>query len=191
MSRHWWWHDDDDVSTIFSQLRHVAHTLFFISTSVSPFCSATAPNTWRWAPLPIFLWLFPSSRVAGMTDDLSSPHRPVRLLARSQSSTFQISLTRVFPSCFRSSSLPFPWYILSQYFQHPFHPLLILHNLHGVPVRVLTSLEPAFRPNYTQTNQAIFRLHVRASTRRVLVDNRPFQMALRRILVLTVSSARF
>ena len=51
-----------------------------------------------------------------MTDDLSSPHRPVRLLAHSQSSTFQISLTRVFPSCFRSSSLPFPWYIRSQYF---------------------------------------------------------------------------
>ena len=43
-----------------------------------------------------------------MTDDLSSPHRPVRLLARSQSSTFQISLTCVFPSCFRSSALPFP-----------------------------------------------------------------------------------
>ena len=43
-----------------------------------------------------------------MTDYLSFPHRPVRLLARSQSSTFQISLTRVFPSCFRSSSLLFP-----------------------------------------------------------------------------------
>ena len=46
-----------------------------------------------------------------MTDDLSSPNRPVHLLARSQSSTFQISLTRVFPTYFRSSSLPFPWYI--------------------------------------------------------------------------------
>ena len=43
----------------------------------------------------LFLWLFPSCRVAGMTNDLSSPHRPVRLLARSQSSTFQISLTGV------------------------------------------------------------------------------------------------
>ena len=64
----------------------------------------------------LFLWLFPSCRVAGITDDLSSPHRPVRLLARSQSSTFQISLTRVFPSCFRSSSLPFPWYIRPQHF---------------------------------------------------------------------------
>ena len=41
-----------------------------------------------------------------MPDDLSSPHRPVRLLARSQSSTFQISLTCVFSSGFRSSSLP-------------------------------------------------------------------------------------
>ena len=52
---------------------------------------------------------FPSCRVAGMTDDLSSPHRPVRLLARSQSSTLQISFACVFPSCFRSSSLPFSW----------------------------------------------------------------------------------
>ena len=42
-----------------------------------------------------FLWLFPSCRVAGMTDGLSSPHRPVRLLARSQSRTFQIPLTYV------------------------------------------------------------------------------------------------
>ena len=64
----------------------------------------------------LFLWLFPSCRVAGITDDLSSPHHPVRLLARSQSTTFQISLTRVFPSCFQSSSLPFPWYIRPQHF---------------------------------------------------------------------------
>ena len=64
----------------------------------------------------LFLWPFPSCRVTGMTDDLSSPHRPVRLLARSQFSTFQISLTRVFPSFFRSSSLPFPWYICLQHF---------------------------------------------------------------------------
>ena len=67
---------------------------------------------WRYL---LFLWLFPSCRVAGMTDDLSSPHRPVRLLARSRSSTLQISLTCVFPSCFRSSSLPFPWYIRPQH----------------------------------------------------------------------------
>ena len=40
------------------------------------------------------------------------------LLARSQSSTFQISLTCVFPSCFRSSSLPFPWYFRPQHFPH-------------------------------------------------------------------------
>ena len=39
----------------------------------------------------IFLWLFPSCRVAGITDDLSSPHCPVRLLSRSQSGTFQLS----------------------------------------------------------------------------------------------------
>ena len=56
----------------------------------------------------LFLWLFPSCRVAGITDDLSSPHRPVRLLARSQSSTFQISLTRVFPSCFGRPLFLFP-----------------------------------------------------------------------------------
>ena len=55
-------------------------------------------------------------RAAGMTGDLSSPHRPVRLLARSQSSTLQISLACVFPSCFRSYSLPFPWYIDPHHF---------------------------------------------------------------------------
>ena len=41
--------------------------------------------------------------LADMTDDLSSPHRPVRLLARSQSSTLQISLACVFPSVVLSS----------------------------------------------------------------------------------------
>ena len=35
--------------------------------------------------LLLFPWLFQSCRVADMTDDLPSPHRPVRLLARSQS----------------------------------------------------------------------------------------------------------
>ena len=71
--------------------------------------------------LLLFLWLFPSCRLAGITGDISSPHRPVRLLARSHSSTFQISLTRVFPSCFRSSSLPFPWYIRPQHFPQYVH----------------------------------------------------------------------
>ena len=84
----------------------------------------------------LFLWLFPSCRVAGMTDDLSSPHRPVRLLARSQCSTFQISLTRVFPSCFRSSSLPFPWYIRPQHF--PQYVFAI--SPHHMPVPVQSSL---------------------------------------------------
>ena len=56
----------------------------------------------------LFLWPFPSCRVTGMTDDLSSPHRPVRLLARSQFSTFQISLTRVFPSFFGRPLFLFP-----------------------------------------------------------------------------------
>ena len=63
-----------------------------------------------------FPWLFPSCRVAGMTADLPSPHRPVRLLARSQSSTFHVSLARVFPSYFRLSYLSFPRYICSQHF---------------------------------------------------------------------------
>ena len=88
----------------------------------------------------LFLWLFPSCRVAGMTDDLSSPHRPVRLLARSQSSTFQISLTCVFPSCFRSSSLPFPWYIRSQYF--PQYVFTI--SPHHMPVPDQSSLGDLF-----------------------------------------------
>ena len=39
-------------------------------------------------------WLVPSCRVAVTTDDMPSPHRPVRLLARSQSSTFQVSFVR-------------------------------------------------------------------------------------------------
>ena len=88
----------------------------------------------------VFLWLFPSCRVAGMTDDPSSPRRHVRLLARSQSSTFQISLTRVFPSCFRSSSLPFPWYIRSQYF--PQYVFTI--SPHHMPVPDQSSLGDLF-----------------------------------------------
>ena len=82
-----------------------------------------------------FLWLFPSCRVAAMTDDLSFPHRPVRLLARSQSSTFQVSLARVFPSYFQSSSLPFRWYIrLLQHFPQyvffisPYHMTIPLQS---------------------------------------------------------------
>ena len=90
--------------------------------------------------LALFLWLFPSCRVAGMTDALSSPHRPVRLLARSQSSTFQISLTRVFPSCFRSSSLPFPWYIRPQHFPQ----CVFAIALHHMPVPVQSSLGDLF-----------------------------------------------
>ena len=66
--------------------------------------------------LLLFPWRFQSRRVAGVTADLPSPHRPVRLLTHSQSNTFQVSLTCVFPLCLRSSSLPFPWYIRSQHF---------------------------------------------------------------------------
>ena len=47
------------------------------------------------APIPAAPWLFPSCRA------LPSPRQP-------QSSTFQVSLARVFPSCFQSSSLPLP-----------------------------------------------------------------------------------
>ena len=91
-------------------------------------------------PLSTFLCFFPSCRVAGMTDYLSSPHRPVRLLARAQSSSFQISLTRVFPSCFRSSSLPFPWYICPQHF--PQYVFSI--SPHHMPVLVHSSLGDLF-----------------------------------------------
>ena len=88
----------------------------------------------------LFLWLFPSCRVAGMTDDLSSPHRPVRLLARSQSSTLQISLACVFPSCFRSSSLPFPWYIC----HHHFPQYVFAISPHHMPVPYQSSLSDLF-----------------------------------------------
>ena len=87
-----------------------------------------------------FLWLFPSCRVAGMTDDLSSPHRPVRLLARSQSSTFQILFTCVFPSCFRSSSLPFLLYICPQHFPQ----CVFAISPHHMPVPVQSSLGDLF-----------------------------------------------
>ena len=40
-----------------------------------------------------------------MTDNLPTPCRPVHLLVRSQSSTFQVSLAFIFPSCFPSSYL--------------------------------------------------------------------------------------
>ena len=54
--------------------------------------------------------------VAGMTEELSIPYCPVHLLAHSQSSTFDVSLTRVVPYCFRPSSLNFPWFIRPRYF---------------------------------------------------------------------------
>ena len=60
----------------------------------------------------LFPWLFPSY----MIDDLPTSCLPVSLLARSQSCTVHVSLAFIFPSCFRSSYLPFPWYIRSQYF---------------------------------------------------------------------------
>ena len=66
--------------------------------------------------------------------------RPVRLLARSQSRTLQISLACVFPSCFRSSSLPFPWYICPQHF--PQYVFAISH--HHMPVPDQSSLSDLF-----------------------------------------------
>ena len=52
-----------------------------------------------------------------MTDDLSTPCRPVRLLARSQSSTFHVTLACIFPSC----SLPFSWYVYIYIYIRPQH----------------------------------------------------------------------
>ena len=55
--------------------------------------------------LLILPWFCPSCWVVGVTADLPSPHRSIRLLARSQRSTFQVSSARVVPSSTRS--LPF------------------------------------------------------------------------------------
>ena len=66
--------------------------------------------------LLLFPWLFLSYRVACITDDLPTPCHPVRLPARSQSSTFHALLALAFPSCFRLSSLPFIRYIRPQHF---------------------------------------------------------------------------
>ena len=51
-----------------------------------------------------------------MTVDLPTPCRPVRFLALSQSSTFHVSLARVFPFYFGSSYLPLSSYIRPQHF---------------------------------------------------------------------------
>ena len=83
------------------------------------------------------IWLFLLSRIAGMIDDLPSPHRPVRLLARPQSNTFQVSLTRVFPSCSRSSSL-FPGIYPSS------TSSVCATWLHHMPVPVQSSLRDLF-----------------------------------------------
>ena len=80
-----------------------------------------------------FPWLFPSFRVAGMTADLPSPHRPVRLPTRSRPRTFHVFLARVFPGCFRLSSLPFSWNISSQHF--PQNVFFVSHHHMPVPVQ--------------------------------------------------------
>ena len=87
--------------------------------------------------------LFLSCRVTGLIDDLPSPHHHVHLLARSQPSTFQGSFAPDFPSCLRSSSLPFPWYIRSQHFPR-FVFFISAH--HSVPtIIVINVVKPLYR----------------------------------------------
>ena len=87
-----------------------------------------------------FPWLFLSYMVRGMTDDLPTPCHPIHLLARSLSSTFHVLLASVFPSCFRSFSLPFPWCIHSQHF--PQYVFFIAP--HHMPVPIQSSLRDLF-----------------------------------------------
>ena len=88
----------------------------------------------------LFSWLFPSHLVSGMTDGIPTPCCPVRLFARSQSSTCHASLVIIFPSCFWSSSLPFPWYIRPQHF----HQYVFVISPHHMPVPVQSSLRGLF-----------------------------------------------
>ena len=68
---------------------------------------------------------FLSYRAAGMTDDPPTPCRSVRLIT-SQSSTFYVSLARVFPSSFRSPYLSLPQYIRPQHFPHSVSSSLLI-----------------------------------------------------------------
>ena len=88
-----------------------------------------------YSSLLFFPWLFPSYRVTGMTDDLPSPYRHVHLL------TFQVSLARVFSSCFPCFCLPFPRNIHSQHF--PQYVFFI--SPHHMPLPVESSLRDLFR----------------------------------------------
>ena len=122
---------------------HVFHTYVFVALHSVLICihMRCGKETYLQSHLlHLFSWLFSSCTVAGMTADLPSPHRPVRLLARSQPSTFQVSLACVFPSCFPSSSFPFPWFIRSQHF--PQYVFAI--SPHHMPVPVHASLGDLF-----------------------------------------------
>ena len=78
------------------------------------------PCDWLFFFIIIVPLLFPSCRpttnqVAGMTDALPTPCRPVHHLTRSQSSrpTFPSIVGLHVPYYFRSSTLRFPWYLSS------------------------------------------------------------------------------
>ena len=115
---------------------HIPAAVEYLATAHS--VEADAPEVTT--SLLLFPLIFPSYRLAGMTDDLPTPCRPVRLLARSQSSAFQVSLAYVFPSCFRLSSRLFPWYICPQHFLH----VVLLVSPHHMPVPVKSSLHDLF-----------------------------------------------
>ena len=71
--------------------------------------------------------------VAGMTDDLPSPHRPVHLLARSQPSSFRVPSVH---ACFNLVFIrPFTWYIRPQHF-----PQYVFIAPHHMPVTDQSSL---------------------------------------------------
>ena len=91
-------------------------------------------------PMDFPIILFTGLMVAGMTTDLPSPRRPVRLLARSQPSSFRAPSACVFQSCLQSSSRPFPWYIRPHHF--PQYAFLICP--HHMPETVQSSLRDLF-----------------------------------------------
>ena len=104
-----------------------------------------------------------------MTDDLPTTHRPVRLLARSQPSTFQVSLARVFPSCFRSSSLPFPWYIRPQHFPQ----YMFSMSPHHMPIPVQSSL----RESLPRCPSNVFVAHLVFATLPVIIISHHLHLA--------------
>ena len=61
-------------------------------------------------------------------------------LAHSRPIIFQVTLARVFPSCIRSSHLPFPWYIRPQHFPQ----YVFFVSPHHTPIPVQSSLRDLF-----------------------------------------------